>query len=183
MQRTDKLMKLNKTIDRGSINTSLPGTNFLFLVLMALWGLTVQAVPPPSGVAPVVSPAGGFAIEGDLLANTPSTGAGDWLPGAGGTGGSVLDANGLPLNAGMTFHLTDAYNDSNDDTFGGGLKWTDNPNSWQWVRGSASGKTDINNVLLHVATDASGHTWVIIAADRLSTSGDSYIDFEFPRTR
>src|SRR5439155_1605042 len=45
--------------------------------------------------------------------------------------------------------------------------------------GKASSKTDINNVLLHVSTDTNGHTWVIVAADRFSTSGDSYIDFEF----
>src|SRR5439155_19580625 len=38
---------------------------------------------------------------------------------------------------------------------------------------------DINNALLHVAVDTNGHSWVIVAADRLSTSGDSYIDFEF----
>ena len=41
-------------------------------------------------------------------------------------------------------------------------------------------------MLFHVTTDADGHTWVIVAADRLSTSGDSYIDFEFlqnPLTR
>src|SRR5881628_155009 len=34
------------------------------------------------------------------------------------------------------------------------------------------------NVLLHTATDTNGHSWIAIAADRLSTSGDSYIDFE-----
>src|SRR5206468_5965399 len=42
-----------------------------------------------------------------------------------------------------------------------------------------SGKTDINNVLMHIGTDTNGHTWTIVAADRASTSGDSYIDFEF----
>jgi len=30
-----------------------------------------------------------------------------------------------------------------------------------------------------MANDAGGHTWTIVAADRASTSGDSYIDFEF----
>ncbi|MEO7514601.1 MAG: hypothetical protein ABIW93_02230 [Verrucomicrobiota bacterium] len=42
-----------------------------------------------------------------------------------------------------------------------------------------SSKTDINNVLLHLSNDTNGHVWAVIAADRLSTSGDSYIDFEF----
>ncbi|HEY5909314.1 MAG TPA: hypothetical protein VJA21_01785 [Verrucomicrobiae bacterium] len=30
-----------------------------------------------------------------------------------------------------------------------------------------------------MANDAEGHTWLVIAADRASNSGDSYIDFEF----
>ncbi|HTL56131.1 MAG TPA: hypothetical protein VL361_10660, partial [Candidatus Limnocylindrales bacterium] len=139
----------------------------------------VQAVPPPTGVAPVSVPSGGFAIEGDLQANTPSSGAGDWLPGPAGSGGSVLNASGLPLNSSTTFHFTDLANDSGDNTFVGGLKWTDDPNTWGWTTGSASSKTDINNVLMHITTDANGHSWLIIAADRASTSGDSYIDFEF----
>ena len=85
-------MKSNETIGGGRINTSVGWTNFPFLVLLALWALTAQAVPPPTGVAPVLSPPGGFAIDGDLLANTPDAGAGDWLSGPGGTGGAVLDA-------------------------------------------------------------------------------------------
>ena len=176
-------MKLNKTIGSGKIGSPKSRTNAMFLALLALWGLTAQAVPPPAGLAPVVSPAGGFAIDGNLLANTPAVDAGDWLSGAGGTGGAVLGANGAPLNPAMTFHLVDPYNADNDETFIGGLKWTDNPNNWGWTTGKASSKTDINNVLLHVAADADGHTWVIVAADRLSTSGDSYIDFEFLQTR
>src|SRR5439155_10214253 len=51
--------------------------------------------------------------------------------------------------------------------------------NWSWTIGSANGKTDISNFLLHTATDTNGHSWIMIAADRLSTSGDSYIDFEF----
>ena len=112
--------------------------------------------------------------------------AGDWLAGPGGAGGAVLAPNGAPLNPAMTFHFVDPYDADNDETFIGGLKWTDNPNTWGWTTGKASGKTDINNVLFHVTTDADGHTWLIVAADRLSTSGDSYIDFEFlqnPLTR
>src|SRR6516164_2343671 len=135
-----------------------------------LWGLTGQAVPPPTGVAPVLVPSGGFAIDGDLQANTPNEGAGDWLPGLSGAGGSVLDATGAPLNPATTFHFIDLYNSTSDNTFAGGLKWTDDPNTWSWSTGKASSKTDINNVLLHVSHDVNGHTWVIVAADRLSTS-------------
>src|SRR5262249_4200462 len=122
---------------------------------------------------------GGFAIEGNLQANTPTVGVGDWLPGPAGSGGAVLDVSGTPVNQATTFHFTDMYINGGDNTFKGGLKLTDDPNSWGWTTGSASGKTDITNVLMHIATDANGHSWVIIAADRASTSGDSYIDFEF----
>jgi len=132
------------------------------------------------GVSPVVVPSGGFAIDGELLANTPATNTGDWLSQTNfpGSGGAVLDSSGAPLNPGTTFHVVDPYN-ANDSVFVGGLKWTDDPNTWQWMTGKASGKTDINNVLVHISTDTNGHVWAIIAADRLSTSGDSYIDFEF----
>src|SRR5215831_14915922 len=77
---------------------------------LILWGLTSQAVPPPTGVAPVLVPSGGFAIDGDLQANTPAVGAGDWIPGVAGAGGAVLDANGVPLNPATTFHFIDLYN-------------------------------------------------------------------------
>ncbi len=155
------------------------------LLLLVLSGLTPRAVgtPPPAGVVPLGSPAGGFGIDGDLFANQPATNLGDWLQPTNaappGTGGAVLDSAGVPLNAATTFHLIDPYKGvGNDLIFVGGLKWNDNPNTWGWTEGNSSAKTDINNVLLHMTTDADGHNWVVIAADRLSTSGDSYIDFE-----
>src|SRR5512140_2649871 len=153
------------------------GKTFAALAAACLCLAVAQAEPPPSGVAPVLVPAGGFAIEGDLIAGAAVTGVGDWLAGPGGAG--VLDSTGAPLNGATTFHFTDAFNTTTDDTFGGGLKWTDNPNLWTWTSAKASAKTDINNVLMHVASDANGHTWLILAADRASNSGDSYIDFEF----
>src|SRR5205809_6740860 len=154
----------------------------ILLVLLAFFvfgSLPGLAAPPPAGVAPVTVPAGGFGIEGDLFANMPAANVGDWITNSV-TGGGVLTAAGVPLNASTTFHFIDAYN-TNDIIFAGGLKWTDNPTNWSWTVGKANGKTDINNVLLHTATDSSGHSWIAIAADRESTSGDSYIDFEFLR--
>ena len=172
-------MKPNKACGRGGIILSLLGARSFWLALLGLWGLTAHAVPPPAGVAPVVSPAGGFAIDGDLQANTPGANTGDWLPRAGGTGASVLDANGNSLNVLTTFHYIDPYNDTIDNTFVGGQKWDADPGTWQWAAGKASSKTDINHVLFHVTSDTNGHTWVIVAGDRYSTSGDSYLDFEF----
>src|SRR5436190_10235365 len=154
-----------------------------FLALLAVFGLchaSVRAAGPPAGIAPVDFPSGGFAIDGNLGANTPDANSGDWLllNGVSGAGGAFLDPAGTPLNPLATFHFIDAYN-GKDIVFAGGQKWFDNPTNWTWTINKASAKTDINNVLLHVTRDADGHTWVMVAADRLSTSGDSYIDFEF----
>src|SRR5205823_4781959 len=76
-------------------------------------------------------------------------------------------------------HFYDTYGSTPDDVFSSGYKWTDNPNGWSWTNGSASSKTDLNNVLLHVGNDTNRHIWAVVAADRASAGGDSYIDFEF----
>src|SRR5881628_2390434 len=151
--------------------------SFVLLSFLLFGSQAALAAPPPAGVAPFVTPAGGFGIEGDLFANMPAADVGDWITNSV-TGGGVLTQSGVPLNALTTFHFIDQY-DGNDLMFGGGLKWTDNPTNWSWTIGKVNGKTDINNVLLHTAIDANGHSWIAIAADRMSTSGDSYIDFEF----
>ena len=167
-------MNTNRTSEIGAIEHALRLYPALALSLLIV-ALTAQAAPPPTGVAPVLVPAGGFGIDGKLVADGLS---GDWLPGSGGTGG-VLDLTGAPLNPATTFHFIDRFNSTSDNVFGGGVKWDDNPNTWQWTTGIATAKDDLNNVLLHVATDTNLHTWLIVAADRLSTAGDSYIDFEF----
>src|SRR5258708_2285249 len=149
---------------------------------VVMGNLAWQATPPPAGVAAVVIPVGGLGIDGNLMAGQPISGGGDWLQGTNATPGcSVLDAAGAPIKPATTFHIIDPYagGPGTDLVFVGGLKWTDDPNTWKWTTGKPSGKTDINNVLLHIAGDTNGHIWVAIAADRLSTSGDSYIDFEF----
>src|SRR5438552_12234245 len=169
--------------DMKATNESAPLrtlSSFALLVGLVLWSPMGLASPPPAGVAPVLQPTGGFSIDGDLIANTPAGGVGDWMTNSiSGTGGGVLNSAGLPLNPSVTFHFVDPYSSGSDLVFSGGMKWTDDPNLWRWTTGKPSSKTDINNVLLHLTTDAMGHTWVVIAADRFSTSGDSYIDFEF----
>ncbi|TAL02763.1 MAG: hypothetical protein EPO07_06990, partial [Verrucomicrobia bacterium] len=154
---------------------------WLPIVCLLLLTVAAPAVPPPNGVAPVDPPPYGFAIDGNLMANTPAANVGDWISDTNafpGSGGSVLTLAGVPINASRTFHLRDPYNGS-DNVFKGGMKWRDNPNIWQWTTNKASSKTDINNALLHLTTDTNGHTWAVVAADRYSVSGDSYIDFEF----
>src|SRR5437879_2496766 len=162
-------MNVNYPTCKGRAMAMVPALKFVVLGLAMLRAMTVEATPPPSGIAPVVVPAGGFSIDGDLMANTPAQNAGDWLLSTNaGSGGSVLDAAGVPLNATTTFHFKDIYNSGTDNTFSGG-KWMNSPTNWQWTTSKANSKTDINNVLLHTSTDADGHSWVIIAADRQSS--------------
>lgn len=156
------------------VNSKRHGLRAIIAIGM-ISGLAALAVPPPTGIAPVLIPAGGFRIDGDLMADAI---AGDWV-GTTNPAAGVLNAAGVPLNPATTFHFVDPFNTTSDNTFVGGLKWTDDPNTWQWTLSKPSSKTDINNVLLHIAADADGHTWSVVAADRASTSGDSYIDFEF----
>ncbi|MES2466672.1 MAG: hypothetical protein V4675_05175 [Verrucomicrobiota bacterium] len=139
-------------------------------------------ITPPSGTAPVNPPAGGLGIDGNLLANNPTTGIGDWVKLEGsGTGGGVLDpVTGNPLNAATTFHLIDPFNSSDDIIFTGtGDKFNDAPTTWNLGKQSAPDKNDIENAVIHFTTDANGQTWVIVSADRYSNNGDSYIDVEF----
>ena len=154
--------------------------SFFILLLLSLGFLETTAQIGP-GTAPVIVPAGNFRIEGDLQANTPVSGIGDWLPGAAGTGGNVLTAAGVPVNAATTFHLTDSYTASDNTFSGGNKKFNANPGVWSWSAGGALAKCNINNALFHFATSTVGgvpHTWLIVAADRESNSGAAYIDFE-----
>src|SRR5207253_11454 len=115
-------------------------TLFLFGLLILSSQSFAQVGP---GTAPVNPPTGGFGIDGDLRANLPApAGIGDWLPFSPGSGGSVLDASGVPLNNITTFHLIDRYV-SPDNNFAGGLKFDDNPNHWTWVTNPVNDKEDI----------------------------------------
>src|SRR6185436_5156053 len=113
------------------------------LALLALcWGICcifTNSASSANGVAPVIVPTGGFAIEGNLLANTPTNGVGDWIAITNfpGTGGGVLDTNGTPLDSTTTFHQVDPFNSSSDTIISGGNANTD-PNGWTWGTGSVA---------------------------------------------
>src|SRR6185436_2908483 len=112
-------------------------------IALVLSATAIRAVPPPAGLAPVGIPVGGFAIDGNLIANQPDGGTGDWLklPSVPGIGEGVVALNGIPLNSNVTFHYLDAAFD-NDNVFQGG-KMGEDPNDWSWKMGSSSSKTDI----------------------------------------
>jgi len=132
--------------------------------VLLVCGLAARAVTLPNGIAPVTTPVGGFGIGGQVVAGTAGQVSGDWMAGANGAAG-VLDTTGAPLNSMTTFHFRDAFNSKSDNVFASG-KWMDNPNTWTWTSSGAQSKGDINNVLMHVATDTNLHTWLILAADR-----------------
>ena len=151
-----------------------------FTLLLLVFGFLETTAQVTAGTAPVNPPAGGFHIEGNLGSNTPTVGVGDWVPGSAGSGGNVLTAAGVPVNAATTFHLTDPYNVS-ENNFAGGKKFNDNPADWTWVTNAAVGKCDIHNALFHFTTSNVGgvvHTWLVLAADRRVNNGNAYIDFE-----
>jgi uncharacterized phosphosugar-binding protein len=163
-------------------------------LLQRCWGENLFVVKPPrllkvlgllllmvsflansfSQPAQVNPPTGGFAIDGNLKANTA---VGDWLQGTG-TGGYVLNNNGTPVNSGTTGHAIDLYNSTSDDVFANGSKFNDYISSLSWTNSGATGKDDINNGLYHVSSDANGHQWIMIGGDRAATVGTSFIDFE-----
>jgi hypothetical protein len=171
------------------------GLTFTAAILAGLFPVQTYGAPtgcpaPSPGTAPVSPPTGGFALDGNLEANITTINIGDWIPGPAGTmgtGGSVMDRAGVSLNNTTTFHLTDLFSSGMDDNFSSGRKVDDDPNVWTWVAGQVNDKQDINNALIHFTTapdpvdpiNNPPHNWVIISADRLSTNGAAYIDFEF----
>ena len=156
-------------------------TVFTLIFLLSSSQIFAQAVT--QGTAPVVPPTGRFAIDGNLRANIPVVGVGDWLPSAG-AGGAVLNATGGAVNTATTFHNTDSYN-AGDNVFSGGQKKNDNPNNMTWKAGNPSpAKCDINNFLLHIGEDpTTGDTWITLAGDREAVTGNSFISLALHQKR
>ncbi|MCJ7759434.1 MAG: HYR domain-containing protein, partial [Gillisia sp.] len=126
----------------------------------------------------VTIPSGGFEIDANLQSNSPIN-TGDWVQGPG-SGGHVLNnIDGTPVDPATTGFFRDEFNSASDNTFSQG-KAGDDPNSWKWTTSSASpSKGDINNAMYHIGKDALNNQWIFIASDRRTTTGTSYIDFEF----
>src|SRR6266496_5468848 len=82
--------------------------SFVLLSFLIFGSQPALAAPPPAGVAPVTTPSGGFSIDGDLFANMPGADVGDWVTNSA-SGGGVLTAAGVSLNASTTFHFIDSY--------------------------------------------------------------------------
>ncbi len=141
---------------------------FFFLSLIVIRSL--------SQVAPVNPPTGGFNIDGTLKANTA---VGDWVAGTGAGGFVLQQVAGVwgPVNSSTTKLIKDDWDNAADLIFTGS-SFGDNPNTWKWTTGKATGKCDINNTLFH-STTSSTQKWILLGGDRLSITGTSYIDFQF----
>jgi len=158
------------------------------LAVILTFGLEVyssKSVQAQEGVAPTVIPAGGFAVDGNLLSRTPtsppfSSDDGDFLPndGAPGTGGYVFTLDGLPVDTATAFHVIDGYDADDSNIFTGGSKLNNDPNTWVWKPGKAPGKDDINNTLFFFSNDTLGNIWFVGSGDRKKTNGNTYLDFE-----
>jgi hypothetical protein len=139
-----------------------------------------------SQTAPVVTPKGGFKIDGQLRANTPEASrAGDWVPQVNntpftaGVDSFVLDSDGDAEEDITTKLRRDEFNNNIDNIFTQGSKFNDYLTALHWGLGGAPNKNDIHNGMFHASGDASGNQWVFIGGDRLDVAGTSYIDFEF----
>jgi hypothetical protein len=175
----------HKSISKSGYEEALLSCrNLATLILVCFLGFSSQIY---GQFAPVYPPTGGFAIDGGLRANTPTSplpfdsDQGDWYPGDGGNGGSVFDNSNLVIapatNETSGRSSNENYN-SNDNVFTNGSKFNDYVSDLKWFTNSAPDKNDINNALYHVSRDGSNNQWIFISGDRLSTNGTSYIDFE-----
>jgi len=154
------------------------------------------------GVAPVQIPSGGFGVDGDALANYPTPGmfstAGDWFsdPAYPGTGGTIFNMStpdpfdfvpALVSPIIMAKHYNDPYDGIDPTRFPTSNKINDDPNTYAWGPGGTNNpaKNEINNATVaftfgdpNLGGDPND-LWAIIAGDRATVNGSSYIDFEF----
>jgi hypothetical protein len=156
---------------------------------------TIQGIAPPGGLGFGIP---GVAIDGDVGANTgtfqfPPAGFGthspdslsDWGIGAAGNGINLVTNAGTrnPVLAGNPNILIDTvavdlFNSGLDNSFVQGTKVDDDPNVMTWALSQVNNKQDINKCGLAIITDpGTGHRWLLMSGDRLSTNGDAFIAF------
>ncbi|PYK43874.1 MAG: hypothetical protein DME53_10450 [Verrucomicrobia bacterium] len=134
-----------------------------------------------AGTAPNGDP-GGFEIDGNLRASASPNPITDWSDTTSGSGvGGILFETGVPKNGPpVTYRVQDPANCGNacDDSFSGGKLNGDPNTNWTWWTQAANNKMDMNNVYVHISTDANNDRWITASADRYKTTGDAYVDFE-----
>ena len=81
----------------------------LLLSLFILFSFTSRLIAQNAvlkGVVPVNPPAAGFGMDGDLKANVPGNGVGDWLPNTAAPGGVLSATGAAPSGQDRIFHIT-----------------------------------------------------------------------------
>lgn len=157
----------------------------IFISSLLVLILTATSLQAQQGLVPVLVPQGGMAIDGNLLARTPDASPftadmGDFLPNenAAGTGGSVFDASGMPLDTLTAFHILDGFDSADGSIFTEGSKFNMDPNDWVWMPGKPAAKTDINHAMFYFASDSLGNIWFVGSGDRKRAKGNTYLDYE-----
>ncbi|MEP6259933.1 MAG: T9SS type A sorting domain-containing protein [Gillisia sp.] len=188
-----------------AISNSFFGVVCIVLLMAAPLYLTAQNI---QGVAPVQTPLGGFAVDGNAYVRllSPLEPGGDLFferttppplitANPGGLFHPDFFSNPpIPIETGeytyenseyLIYPNTYFYRDditNNDPTiFTSSNKINDNPNTYTWGAGSSPNKNEIQNALAHFTWgvgENSEDLWMIFAADRQVTNGSSYIDFE-----
>jgi hypothetical protein len=175
----------------------------LILCCIALINTQVYGQYYKRGMIPVTPPVGGFAVDGDALANTcPDSPAapnnvGDWFYNPVGPGGSIFNAAGepiYPMGPGTMFiHFIDAFKSGDQTVFGSSNKIFDHPDTYLIQPGNVPPKDDMQHASAFFTygnpalagdprfsfTSDDDELWCLFAADRWKTNGESYIDFEF----
>ncbi|WP_026932609.1 T9SS type A sorting domain-containing protein [Christiangramia echinicola] len=177
--------------------------------LLLLFNISsLQAQTNIKGLAPMLEPKGGLAIDGNAFVRVAGDNpdAGDWLfengtdPVTADPGGvfppSASDgiAEGLPdqpfpesfyVYPGQTTFFRDNITNADPTIFTGSNKINDNPNTYTWGTGSSPNKNEIQTAIAHfsfadptIQFGVDGDLWLAFAADRQVTNGSSYIDFE-----
>ncbi|MES2617527.1 MAG: hypothetical protein V4613_06605, partial [Bacteroidota bacterium] len=148
---------------------------YILVMLMLLFANAASAQTTPT-LNSIGLP---FNIDGYVVRQ--SSAYGDWARGTQttGTDSAYLFFNsGAPKNIPLTFHTRDVFG-SGDDVFDGGNKTNANPSNWGWKYGTVPNKDDMHNVGVHFSEASTGDMWAVLAGDRYTVNGTSYIDFEF----
>jgi gliding motility-associated-like protein len=167
-----------------SSNNKSHKRTYAFLVVLgfiAFFNLSLNAQ-----IVTVDPPTGGVHIDGDLLSNIPDIGLGDWFEGTAiGTGGFIFNNDGTTKDLYLSRLIRDFWYDKNfpqvknDNVFAGGDKVYDDPNEWGIAYNTAPGDGDVHNAMYHVSKNkVTKDQWIVLGADRLTTTGNGYIDFE-----
>ena len=178
-------------------------TFFLIFLILLLVNSFSFAQVNIQGTAPVETPKGGFAVDGDAFEGQPPLYSlvGDWFifsEGANPNGifPSIIDFNNVDENGSLivgdwpypnTFFFRDEIGNKDPTIFTSSNKIDDNPKTYEWGLQSAPNKNEIQNAMVHFTFGDDGLSppgdpndlWVLFAADREVTNGSSYIDFEF----